>query len=69
MYTAPGFAKYMEYDARTSKLFIDDPIVCNKLEARERDEVIVEEGYIIYEQSNRQDDGLIPANISFKNPP
>jgi hypothetical protein len=69
MYTAPGFKKYMAYAARTRELFdetMDDAIECNRMEVVNKEETIMEEGDIVYEQSDRQEDGLIQANVGFK---
>jgi hypothetical protein len=71
MYTAPGFSNYMAYATKTVNLFPEsvhhpNTIVCHKMEIRKPEEIIVEEGEIVYEQSDRQEDGLILANVSFK---
>jgi hypothetical protein len=66
----PGYSKYKAYAANTIEMFPDnknqDLVVSNKLEVAKHDELIIEEGDIIYKESDRQDDGLIKANIDFQ---
>jgi hypothetical protein len=69
MYTVAGYTKYMAYVAKTMEVFPDVSnhklIICNKLEVQKHDELIIEEGDVVYEESDCQDDGLIKANINF----
>jgi hypothetical protein len=69
LYTAPGFAKYRAYSSKTKELFRNDSshgINAFRVKVKQKDEIIVEEGEVIYEPSDRQEDGLIQANLGFK---
>jgi hypothetical protein len=60
----------MAYATRTHGFFVDEfakeKLVCHKMEVNTKEYIIVEEGKILYEKSDLQEDGITQSNISFK---
>jgi hypothetical protein len=66
-FTVPGYKPYLAYAAITNDLFAEPTLVkAFRLEVQDKDEVLLEEGDIVYKSTERDDNNLIQANFDFK---
>lgn len=68
LYTVGGYSKYVAYATKTDNVFENmlHTIKCMTVELIADDEVMLDTDDIVYEDAERQEDGLIKANIEFE---